>query len=66
MRGRSADTHAIRFSSKDAASNGRNGAIERVAGSLAVTRALGDAYLKKPNFSFEPYKVRRIPQSTTD
>jgi hypothetical protein len=26
------------------------------AGSLMVTRALGDAYLKRPSLSFPPYK----------
>jgi serine/threonine protein phosphatase PrpC len=31
------------------------GGIKRVAGSLAVTRALGDAYLKTPKLSFQPY-----------
>ena len=30
--------------------------MKRVAGSLAVTRALGDAYLKSPLLSFAPYK----------
>ena len=33
------------------------GGIKRVAGSLAVTRALGDAYLKTPRLSFFPYKT---------
>lgn len=33
-----------------------SGGISRVAGSLAVTRALGDAYLKTPHLSFSPYK----------
>lgn len=33
-----------------------SGGINRVAGSLAVTRALGDAYLKVPLLSFSPYK----------
>jgi len=33
-----------------------SGGIKRVAGSLAVTRALGDAYLKTPHLSFSPYK----------
>eukprot|EP00934_Nitzschia_sp_Nitz4_P002958 Nitzschia sp. Nitz4//scaffold21_size171442//152371//153249//NITZ4_002190-RA/size171442-exonerate_protein2genome-gene-0.39-mRNA-1//1//CDS//3329542498//2948//frame0 len=32
------------------------GGINRVAGSLSVTRALGDAYLKTPLLSFTPYK----------
>jgi hypothetical protein len=35
---------------------GLGGGIRRVAGSLAVTRALGDAYLKTPLLSFYPYK----------
>lgn len=39
-----------------AISSGVGGGIKRVAGSLAVTRALGDAYLKTPLLSFRPYK----------
>lgn len=39
-----------------AISAGVGGGIKRVAGSLAVTRALGDAYLKTPLLSFFPYK----------
>lgn len=39
-----------------AISAGVGGGIKRVAGSLAVTRALGDAYLKTPLLSFLPYK----------
>ena len=43
------------------------GGIQRVAGSLAVTRALGDAYLKTPKLSFYPYKrhapyISALPQ----
>lgn len=38
-------------------SNPSRGGIRRVAGSLAVTRALGDAYLKTPKLSFPPYKM---------
>ena len=34
-----------------------SGGIQRVAGSLSVTRALGDAYLKTPTLSFAPYKA---------
>jgi len=37
------------------ANNGKGG-IERVGGSLSVTRALGDAYLKTPLLSFPPYR----------
>lgn len=40
-----------------AISAGMGGGIKRVAGSLAVTRALGDAYLKTPRLSFKPYKT---------
>lgn len=44
--------------------------IKRVAGSLAVTRALGDAYLKSPLLSFAPYKqyapyITARPEITT-
>ena len=39
-----------------AISAGVGGGIKRVAGSLAVTRAFGDAYLKTPLLSFNPYK----------
>mmetsp|Transcript_1494 Transcript_1494/g.4039 ORF Transcript_1494/g.4039 Transcript_1494/m.4039 type:complete len:1072 (+) Transcript_1494:250-3465(+) len=46
-----------------AISAGVGGGIKRVAGSLAVTRALGDAYLKTPLLSFNPYK-RHAPYIT--
>ena len=46
-----------------AISAGVGGGIKRVAGSLAVTRALGDAYLKTPELSFLPYK-RHAPYIT--
>ena len=46
-----------------AISAGVGGGIKRVAGSLAVTRALGDAYLKTPLLSFLPYK-RHAPYIT--
>jgi len=39
-----------------AISAGIGGGIKRVAGSLAVTRALGDAYLKTSLLSFDPYR----------
>lgn len=55
VRARSGDGNAIRVSRNDEWKGAR--AIKRVAGSLAVTRAIGDAYLKKPAFSFTPYKV---------
>lgn len=56
VRARSGDGSAIRVSRNDEWKGAR--AIKRVAGSLAVTRAIGDAYLKKAAFSFSPYKVR--------
>eukprot|EP01064_Diplonema_japonicum_P001773 TRINITY_DN11191_c2_g1_i1.p1 TRINITY_DN11191_c2_g1~~TRINITY_DN11191_c2_g1_i1.p1 ORF type:complete len:518 (+),score=14.80 TRINITY_DN11191_c2_g1_i1:289-1842(+) len=37
----------------------------RVAGSLMVTRALGDAYLKIPEFSFPPYRLH-VPYITSE
>ncbi|KAL7458753.1 hypothetical protein ACHAWC_010458, partial [Mediolabrus comicus] len=46
-----------------AISSSTGGGIKRVAGSLAVTRALGDAYLKTPRLSFFPYK-RHAPYIT--
>jgi serine/threonine protein phosphatase PrpC len=46
-----------------AISSGIGGGIKRVAGSLAVTRALGDAYLKTPSLSFDPYR-RNCPYIT--
>ena len=46
-----------------AISSASSGGIKRVAGSLAVTRALGDAYLKTPRLSFFPYK-RHAPYIT--
>jgi hypothetical protein len=46
-----------------AISSGMGGGIKRVAGSLAVTRALGDAYLKTPFLSFHPFK-RHAPYIT--
>jgi hypothetical protein len=46
-----------------AISTGLAGGIKRVAGSLAVTRALGDAYLKTPLLSFYPFK-RHAPYIT--
>lgn len=46
-----------------AISSASSGGIKRVAGSLAVTRALGDAYLKCPRLSFFPYK-RHAPYIT--
>eukprot|EP00659_Diplonema_papillatum_P000656 gene656-1006_t len=40
-------------------------AVKRVAGSLMVTRALGDPYLKYPQYSFVPYK-QHLPYITSN
>jgi hypothetical protein len=48
---------------RGAISSSVGGGIKRVAGSLSVTRALGDAYLKTPLLSFHPYK-RHSPYIT--
>lgn len=58
VRARSGDEKAIRVSRNDEWKGAR--AIRRVAGSLAVTRAIGDAYLKEAVFSFSPYKVKEV------
>lgn len=53
---RSSDRKAVRGSSND--QKNQQHCIPRVAGSLAVTRAFGDFYLKDADFSKPPYKVR--------
>jgi serine/threonine protein phosphatase PrpC len=58
----SSDPDPIRQSENDKRRFG-TAAIPRVAGSLAVTRALGDAYLKRADMSLEPYS-RHIPYIT--
>ncbi|CAN0386668.1 unnamed protein product [Pylaiella littoralis] len=63
VRARSGDDNAIRVSRSDEWKGAR--AIKRVAGSLAVTRAIGDAYLKKAAFSFSPYK-EGVPYITAE
>ncbi|CAM9461332.1 unnamed protein product, partial [Hapterophycus canaliculatus] len=63
VRARSGDDNAIRVSRNDEWKGAR--AIKRVAGSLAVTRAVGDAYLKKAVFSFSPYK-EGVPYITAE
>ncbi|EWM26894.1 protein phosphatase [Nannochloropsis gaditana] len=63
---RTTDKHAIRKSAKDARSAhyaSGVGGIDRVAGSLAVTRALGNGYLKWPSLSFPPY-LQHLPYIT--
>ncbi|CAM9922500.1 unnamed protein product [Ectocarpus sp. 8 AP-2014] len=63
VRARSGDDNAIRASRNDEWKGAR--AIKRVAGSLAVTRAIGDAYLKRAAFSFSPYK-EGVPYITAE
>ena len=52
MQARSIDRNPIR--------TGKNLGIPRVAGSLTVTRAFGDFYLKDPEMSMRPFKVRTL------
>lgn len=58
----SKDPDPIRQSENDKRRFG-NAAIPRVAGSLAVTRALGDGYLKRCDMSLEPFS-RHVPYIT--
>jgi serine/threonine protein phosphatase PrpC len=55
---RSRDRNAIRLSKDDQGGDNEYG-VRRVAGSLAVTRAFGDFYLKCEELSSAPFKVRR-------
>lgn len=55
---RSRDRNAIRLSKDDQASGVGGFGVKRVAGSLAVTRAFGDFYLKCEELSAAPFKVR--------
>ncbi|OQR91073.1 phosphatase 2C [Thraustotheca clavata] len=61
---RSKDRNAIRMSKDDRVSFGEYG-IKRVAGTLSVTRALGDWYLKAEEFSSAPYKSK-VPYITAE
>lgn len=54
---RSHDRHAIRLSKDDQTNGELMLGIKRVAGSLAVTRAFGDFYLKCEELSSAPFKV---------
>ncbi|CAM9725840.1 unnamed protein product [Chrysoparadoxa australica] len=57
VKARSGDKKAIRSS--------KGKGPPRVAGSLAITRALGDAYLKLNRFSFPPY-IEKLPYITAE
>ncbi|RLN92513.1 hypothetical protein BBJ28_00011330 [Nothophytophthora sp. Chile5] len=62
---RSRDRNAIRLS-KDDQANGSNGfGVKRVAGSLAITRAFGDFYLKCEELSSAPFKSK-VPYITAE
>lgn len=56
---RSRDRHPIRLSKDDQGGGELTLGVKRVAGSLAVTRAFGDFYLKCEELSTAPFKVRR-------
>lgn len=55
---RSRDRHPIRLSKDDQGSGELTLGVKRVAGSLAVTRAFGDFYLKCEELSTAPFKVK--------
>lgn len=57
---RSRDRNAIRLSKDDQTSGAGEFGVKRVAGSLAVTRAFGDFYLKCEELSSAPFKVRSL------
>ncbi|DBA00677.1 TPA: LOW QUALITY PROTEIN: hypothetical protein N0F65_003606, partial [Lagenidium giganteum] len=61
---RSRDRNAIRFSKDDQVKVVENG-VKRVAGSLAVTRAFGDFYLKCEELSTPPFKSK-VPYITAE
>ena len=53
-----ADPSPIRQSERDRRMYGSSRAPYRVAGTLAITRSLGDFYLKRPQLSSKPHKDR--------
>ncbi|KAF1323137.1 Protein phosphatase, partial [Globisporangium splendens] len=55
---RSRDRNAIRLSKDDQANGAGGFGVKRVAGSLAVTRAFGDFYLKSEELSTPPFKSK--------
>jgi len=60
---RSRDPQAIRPAQTDSWRGHK--ALDRVAGSLAVTRAIGDGYLKEEQYSLTPYK-ENLPYITAE
>uniref|UniRef100_A0AAV1V0A0 PPM-type phosphatase domain-containing protein n=1 Tax=Peronospora matthiolae TaxID=2874970 RepID=A0AAV1V0A0_9STRA len=61
---RSHDRNAIRMSKDDLAAGLGIAGAQRVAGSLAMTRAFGDFYLKCPELSMAPFKSK-VPYITS-
>ncbi|KAG6960022.1 hypothetical protein JG688_00009812 [Phytophthora aleatoria] len=62
---RSHDRNAIRMSKDDQATGAGVIGVKRVAGSLAMTRAFGDFYLKCPELSSAPFKSK-VPYITSE
>ncbi|CAI5710287.1 hypothetical protein KXD40_005069 [Peronospora effusa] len=62
---RSHDRNAIRMSKDDQATRAGVIGVKRVAGSLAMTRAFGDFYLKCPELSSTPFKSK-VPYITSE
>ena len=61
---RSSDPEAVRYNERDLMrKSGAGSAAKRVAGSLMVTRALGDGYLKRKDLSMPPFK-EHVPYIT--
>lgn len=62
---RSTDPDAVRYNERDLMrKSGAGSAAKRVAGSLMVTRALGDGYLKCKDLSMPPFK-EHVPYITS-
>ncbi|CAH0476278.1 unnamed protein product [Peronospora belbahrii] len=59
------DQNAIRMSKDDQATGAGIIGVKRVAGSLAITRAFGDFYLKCPELSSAPFKSK-VPYITSE
>jgi len=58
-----ADKEAVRYNERDLIGHRRENATMRVAGSLMVTRALGDGYLKRKDLSMPPFQ-QHVPYIT--
>ena len=60
---RSSDAQAVRYNERDLIGKSTGSAMKRVAGSLMVTRALGDGYLKRKELSMHPFE-EHVPYIT--